>query len=282
MARSNSFDMTRAWEEAVALLSANRQTVFVVAGVFFFLPYLAVVLLVPELGSIMAGQSETADPDAAMAAMQATMAQYWWVVVLWSLVQMVGSLSLLALLGKSGRPTLGDALKEGLAGLLPYVAAYVAVALGLSLALGLLIALFAATGSQALAAIPVFLSLPVMIYVFVKVSLVAPLIGAEGLRNPVASLRRSWSLTKGNSFRLFLFYALLFTAYIVLSLVVTLVLGLGLALFGEGIALIGDALVSSAVSALASCISLAVLAAVHRQFTGHATRASVPRVTKDS
>lgn len=280
MATSNSFDMTRAWEEAVALLSANRQTVLVVAGVFFFLPYLAVVLLVPELGAIMGGQSETTDPDAALAAMQATMAKNWWVLLLWSLIQMAGSLGLLALLAKSGRPTLGSALQDGFAGLLPYLVAYIAVALGLSLAVGLLVALFALTGSQALAAIPVLLALPAMIYVFVKVSLVAPVIGVEGGRNPIAAIRRSWSLTKGNSFRLFLFYALLMITYLVLSLVITLVLGLVFALFGESLALIADAILGSAISAVATTVSLAVLAAAHRQLSGHATRASVPRVTK--
>ena len=40
-------DMGRAWNEAVALISANRDMVLIVAGVFFLLPNLMLSMLAP-------------------------------------------------------------------------------------------------------------------------------------------------------------------------------------------------------------------------------------------
>lgn len=41
------FDSNRAWKEASAAISANREVVFALAGVFFLLPGLAMALLFP-------------------------------------------------------------------------------------------------------------------------------------------------------------------------------------------------------------------------------------------
>ena len=280
MAARNSFDMTSAWDEATALLRANRQVVLVVAGVFFFLPYLALTLLLPDLGAAMGGQAPAADPDAMAEAMLASVAKNWWALLLIAVLQAIGSLALLAMLGKSGRPTLGSALGEGFAGLIPYFAANVLVVLALLLVLTLLFSIFSLAGSPALMAIPVGLSLPLLIYVAVKVSLVSPAIAIENSRNPVAAIRRSWMLTKGNSFRIFAFYALLVISFIVISLMVTLVAGLVGALFGEIVNLWLTAIVGSLVNAAMVLVFLAVVAAVHRQLSGHATRASVPKAGK--
>ena len=278
MAASNSFDMSRAWEEATALLRANRQVVAVVSGVFFFLPYLAVTMLVPDLGTIMGTQSVGGDPEAAMAAMEAAFLEYWWVFVLLAVVQGVGTLGLLAMLGRDGRPTLGEALTSGLAGLLPYLAANILVAFAIVLILAILVMILSLTGSQAIASLPIVLAFPVMIYVYVKISLLAPVIAGEDSRNPVAAVRRSWGLTKGNSFRLLLFYALLIVAFIVVSLVLTMIFGVLFALLGETAGLIGGAIVSSAINAVMMVVLLAAMAAAHRQLSGHATRASMPSV----
>ena len=41
-------DMNRAWTDALSLIQANLGVVAIVAGVFFFLPYLAFMLLMPD------------------------------------------------------------------------------------------------------------------------------------------------------------------------------------------------------------------------------------------
>ncbi len=284
MAQSNSFDMSRAWEEATALLRANMQVVLGVAGVFFFLPYLAISLLVPDMGAVLGTRSMGNDPDAAMAAMEAAFLQYWWVFLLLTVIQAAGTLGLLVLMGREGRPTAGEALGTGLAGLLPYLAANILVGVALILVLTMLVMLFSLTGSQALAALPIVLAIPVMIYVYVKISLLAPVIAVEDMRNPVEAVRRSWGLTKGNSFRLFLFYFLLMLAIGIVGLIVTMIVGLILALAGDSVALIGTAIIGALVNAVSVVVFLSVMAAAHRQLSGHATRASmpsVPRVKKD-
>ena len=43
------FDMGKAWNDTVAILSANREVLLVLAGVFFLLPALASGLLMDEL-----------------------------------------------------------------------------------------------------------------------------------------------------------------------------------------------------------------------------------------
>ena len=42
-------DINRAWTDAINLIQTNLSVVAVVAGVFFFLPYLAFALLMPEM-----------------------------------------------------------------------------------------------------------------------------------------------------------------------------------------------------------------------------------------
>ena len=115
------FDMSKAWSDATAMIGANAKTIAIVAGVFFFLPYLALMLLVPEMGASGGMGGDTQDPDAAMNAVMGLYAQYWWVFVLLILLQAIGSLGLLALLTDRSRPTVGEALGVGMKALLPYI-----------------------------------------------------------------------------------------------------------------------------------------------------------------
>jgi membrane-anchored glycerophosphoryl diester phosphodiesterase (GDPDase) len=135
----------------------------------------------------------------------------------------------------------------------------------------LLTAIGALTGLQALAVLGGIVAFVVTCYIVVKLSLVAPVIAIEGERNPVRALRRSWTLTRGQSFRLFLFYLLLLVAFMVLSVVITLVLGLPFALAGEQAALLGEGVLSGLVNAVMVVVAVCVLAAVHTQLArlGH-------------
>ena len=75
----------------------------------------------------------------------------------------------------------------------------------------------------------------------------------------------SWTLTKGNSIRLFFFYLLLLVAFIIVSTVISLVLGLVFALAGEQ-AQFGQGIVSGLTNAVMIVVAICVLAAVHTQF----------------
>lgn len=265
------FDMSAAWNEAVRLVGANRQVVLIVAGVFFFLPYAALMMATgDQMAALEAGAG--ADPEAAMERMWAFYGSIWWMFLLITVVQGIGMLGLLSLLRDRSRPTVGEALAIGAKALLPYLAAYLLLGLSMALLIMVPVALGAAgsVGMAVLAALIVFVAL---CYLYTKFSLVPPVMVIDRTLNPLAALGRSWRLTKGNSVRLFLFYFLLLVAVLVVGVVISMVVGLVFALAGPEAALIGNALVAALLNAVWATLFLAALAAVHRQLGGERTEA---------
>ena len=263
------FDMSRAWSEAMALLRVNRQVVLVVAGVFFFLPYLAMLLLLPDFAASMgpAEARQPADFEAMMEQLNLVFAEIWWALLLAALIQGIGTLGLIALLTDRNRPTVGEALLIGAKCLLPYLGAQIIQTLAIFLIVLVPVAIGAAAGAAA-GLLVGLMALVAVLYLFTKFSLTMPVIVAERVYNPIRALGRSWTLTKGNSVRLFLFYVLLFIALLVISMVIGILAGVLALVAGEG----GSPIISGAINALLNMIIivvfLAVLAAVHRQFAG--------------
>lgn len=257
-------DMSAAWNEAVATIKANFEVMAIIAGVFFFLPTLAAVFAITPMATV--------PQDATAEVMLQAMSDYFSTnalpLVLMTLAQAVGMIALLALLRDTGKPTVGEAIRAGFTGLLPYAAAQLIFGFGMALLSMVLIGLPSALGVQALAVVGMLAALIVLLYGAVKLSLTVPVVAIEKQTNPIAVLRRSWALTDGNSRRLLMFYLLLFVAYIVISLVVGLFFGLAFSLLGEGTAAnIANGSLEGVLSAGASLVFAAVLAAVYRQFT---------------
>lgn len=262
------FDMSDAWRDATAMMSGNREVLLVVAGLFFLLPSVALSLSIGGLQEAM-----LADPTNVEAMLFEIYAGWWWLFIVVILAQIVGYLALLALLRDSGRPTVGEALKTGLVALLPAIAAYILTVLALGLTIGVLVGIAVASGSAALGFIVGLLAFVVAVYVCVKFSLTGPVIAIDKVFNPVAALARSWRLTKGNSFRLFLFYLLLVIVYIVISMVVGAIIGALTFAFGPSTALTINGVVSGVLSAIVTVVFVAVIAAVHRQLSGPSAEA---------
>lgn len=260
------------------MLSANRDTVLAIAGLFFFLPYFALALFIPEaINPAPVEAPPGTDPEVAMnAAFSALAEQYaanWPLLLLLSIVQFVGTLSLLALLTDSARPTVSQALQQGFKSTPSYLAAQILVALFAGVVVGLPVGILGAFAPPAAAILVGFLLMIVVVYLFVKFSLIAPVIAIENQLNPITAMRRSWSLTKGNSFRLVGFFLLLLIAIGIISALVTSVLGLVFSAFGESIANIGNGIVSGLANAVVGALLLAVLASVHRQLAGPSNEA---------
>ena len=152
--------------------------------------------------------------------------------------------------------------------MLSYIAAQLLQTALIVFAVTVLITVGALTGLQALAALGGVIGFVATCYIFTKLSLAAPVIAIDGERNPVRALARSWTLTKGNSIRLFFFYLLLFIALVVVSGVIGMIVMLVFGLMGEEVMLIGSGLINSAVNAVVIVLMLGVLAAVHRQLAG--------------
>jgi hypothetical protein len=270
---TRKLDMGAAWSGATALIAQNKDTVGAIAGLFFFLPYLTVGLLAPDLADpepveVAPGASPDAAMQAVMEQFSQTYADNWPLFLIATVVQFIGSLALLALLSNRDRPSVGEAIKRGFGAAPSYFAAQLLTALLAGVIIGVPLGISVAVGAGMVTAVLLPLLLLVAIYIFVKFALLAPVMAIEGLRNPIAAMQRSWRLTKGNSFRIVLFLALLFLTIGIIAILFSLVMGLVFALFDETAATIGNALVSSLVNTLFAVVGLLVLASVHQQLAG--------------
>src|SRR5690606_31577268 len=261
------FDMSAAWRDATTMMAGNREVLLIVAGLFFFLPSVIMGLAMGDVQELA-----MADPENAAEAIATVYGSLWWLILLLSLASIVGYLALLALLRDHSRPTVGHAIRIGLAGLLPAIGTYLVLALALGIAGTALIALSAAAGGAAMALVLVILFVG-FVYLCVKFSLAGPVIAIDKVYNPLTVLARSWQLTKGNSFRLFLFYLLIFIAYFVVAMVVGMVFGVLTLAIGAGASLTVNAVISGAISAVVSVVRVAVIAAAHRQLSGPSAEA---------
>ena len=268
------FDLDTAWKDTTRLLRDNFGLLAVVAGVFYFLPYLMALLWVPGLMELTAGQFDP-NSDEMQAMMNEMMSDYWWALLLLGIVQGIGFLAMLALLGRRTNPTVGEALQTGAKSVPSYLAATLLTGFAIALVVIVLIAIPLAIGSSALAVLGGILALVASLYLFTKFALVGPVIGIEQVLNPVAALGRSWRLTKGNSVRLFFFFALLFIAFAVISALVGMVFSLVFALGGLEAQDFGTAFSSSLMNAVLAVFFSAVLAAALIQLVRLGDRAAV-------
>lgn len=257
-------EMNRAWSQATSLIGANKDVVLIVAGVFFFVPYLALMIAMPDAAAMGADPTNT---EAMFEQLGAAYADLWWALLLVTLLQAVGMLGLMALLTDHRRPTLGEALKIGARKTLSYIGAYLLFAVVAGLLTVAVVAAGAAAG-ETVVALLVLVLVVLFVYAIVKFSLVPAVLVKEDVANPITALSRSWKMTKGNSLRLFFFYFLLFVVMFVLMMVLSIVVALVFGLMGSEAMTFGSALLTSAINAGWITVFLAVVAAVHDQLGG--------------
>lgn len=268
-------DLNAAWDQTVRLLGVNREMLLVLGGVFFFLPTVVFSLAVPMPDFAMVAGPEGENTEALMAAMNGFIAQYWWAILLLLLVWNLGALAVMAVIGDPTRPTVGQAVRRGLSYLPTQFGSLIVTNLLTSLVLTAAFILGILTGSQLVAQALALLAFPVIIWLLTRWSLSSPTVAIEKTANPLAALRRSWGMTRGNALRLLAFYVLLFAAFFVVSQVLGLLFSVIVALPGAGIARVIEALLSGLLTAVLLLLIYAVLASVHRQLA-RAERVSVP------
>ncbi|KPH60228.1 hypothetical protein ACLIMP_06375 [Novosphingobium aerophilum] len=257
------FDSNKAWSQASLAVSANREVVLALAGVFFLLPQLvfAIFFPQPEMGS---GLSETQVVEAVRAYWNSVLP----VMIPVALLQALGTLSLLCLLDTDRRPTVGEAIRSGLKGLLPYLLAQIVAGLALAMVAMVVGGVLGVAGGKAGAAIGLGLALILAIAIGVRLSVTAPVVAVEKTLNPIAALARSWALTKGNTGRLLGFYALLMLAMMVLMIFAN-VLTLPIALLAPAeVARVAGAVLESILATIMALYFVAVIGQVHRQLAG--------------
>ena len=258
-------DTNAAWKEASAIVSANREVLLALAGVFFMLPSLALTVIAGE-PEVLPGMK----PQQMMAAMEEFYTGAWWIILLSAVFQIVGLMAILTLMRDRSRPTVGEAIRAGLPGALSYLAAQLLIVVGLSLIGGLLIGV-AAVISSALAVVVVVLFTVAMIFAMFRLILVAPVIAVEGVHNPLTAMIRSWRLTQGNFWRILGFLLLILILFAVVAGIVMMIVELILALVSSGEPQrIVAAVFSSALGAVGVVYFAGIIAAIHRQLGGPA------------
>ncbi|MFZ1743725.1 MAG: hypothetical protein WAT93_12780 [Pontixanthobacter sp.] len=265
------FDMGAAWNEAVRLVSANKEVLAIIAGVFFFLPSLALNVLAPATEL----EAAAGNPDQIRTALMAYFSNAWPFFLMYVIATYVGTLTLYALLGKQHQPTVGEAIKIGGSALVPYIASSLIVMLGLMVTVALVAGLSAATGSVALAVILGIAIAALFIFLSFRLVLVGPVMAIEGIYNPVAAIVRSWNLVKGNTRYLFAFVILLALAMGVVAGVLNLVITLFGAMMGAETALWVQAIFSGLLGSAMSVLMLSVYTAIHRQLAGATSKEDI-------
>ena len=193
-----NFSADRAWADMVETIKTHREVILTLVGVFAFLPAFAWALLVPQ------PQFRADDPNLL------THVIVWWNSVapwflLRSLLEVVGTAALLAMLLRSDRPTVTSAL--GLAARL----------LPLLLLTNLLVGLLQ-FGAFLCFIIPA-------LYLVGRTAMASAALIAENQTNPVRAVGRSFELTNGYGWRIAATFLLIIIVTGIVSLAVTSVLG---------------------------------------------------------
>jgi hypothetical protein len=261
------FDGNAAWKQASAMVAANRELVLVLAGVFFFLPSFALIMLVKQP---QVPQGTT--PEQAVAALQPFVSSLApWLVVA-SVVQAMGRLTLIGLFGRGRRTTVGGALRGAVVAMASYLVVYLLSTMALSVMLGVVVAVVRLLNPLVAVAVGAYL----VCLVYGRLLTTTAVIVLEEQYNPFKAFFRSLALTRGNGLRIGNFLFLLAIAFLVVMLVLSIVLGILASLtMGQGrTAEIVTGSASSVVTAAALAYFVAITVAIYRQVGGSVVEAA--------
>lgn len=235
------FDMGAAWEDATALVRAHLPLTGILAGLFFFLPGMAVALL----GPVPLAPPANATPEQLSGMLMADLRlQFPWLLAI-VVASTIGSVAILRLwLARSGT-SVGEALSFAFTMIPTLLVIFLIQSFAFGIALLLLI-------------VPA-------IYLMGRLATVYPVLADRGSRNPIEALQGSWQLTEGNGWRVAFFVIL----FVVVLVIVTSIVGGVTSLFGQHGSfgyVIGSA-INSAVSAGFGLFNTAIIASIYRQLT---------------
>ncbi|NNC72588.1 MAG: hypothetical protein HKN78_06885 [Sphingomonadaceae bacterium] len=267
MADATRFSPSEGWNQVVRWINTHLQALIALAGVFFLLPSLVLSFFGPEF--IMPAFDGNTAPEVVIAQLQAAFEPLipWAIMV--SLMQMVGQLAIMAVAATRSGATVGEAIGIGFSRFGYLILAQIVLGIGIALVF-LVLSIVVGLAMAALPILGVFLALALMVFLFylmIRFSLVSPILVTEEHRWPIALLRRSWELTRGNALTIFLFFLIVALVFMVISIVVSIVFGLVLSLAGTvGISLL--AVITGIVSAAGAVIFALMPLAIWHQLSG--------------
>lgn len=262
----SKLSLSRAWEESTAVLARDGRLFGAVALALFVLPGLILNVSVPDAAP---NQFPPAGP--------------WMAIALVALlISLVGQLSVIRL-AMGPHTSVGEAIMHALKRLLPYIAAVIVWLLPLLLVGSALYEFLGSDEAHPSVAASFALLAVTMTGIFLAVHLMlsSPVAAAENI-GPFAILRRSWDLSRGNWWRLFVFLLLFAIGALCLIWAVDSVAGVVIRLIVEdsGPRSLGGFLVtivSQLMSAAVSVLFFVMLARIYVQRSEAAAQPSVPK-----
>ncbi len=234
------FDMGAAWDDTLQLLKSHSALVGTIAGVFLFLPALAVAWFGPVPIEPPAG----ADFNQVMETFRESFRQAIPGQILVALCTLIGTAGILRLwLSRTGT-SVGEALTFGLM----FFPTMLAIQILCGFAMGLGFILLIIPG----------------LYLLGRLALVAPSVADRSLYNPFEAIRTSWDLTRGNGWAIFFFLFLVAIVIIIAALIVGGVVSV-IAGTEPGFGRMLGGFIEAVFGAIGSLVSIAVSAAAYRQ-----------------
>lgn len=278
-----TFSIRRAIGQAFEFVSARFGAMLAVAVMSLALTWLV-------MGTFMGGMvgAMLSDPVAgermmmnSYAAGATSGAQLLLVYALNFAISMTGYAAVCALCSDRAEHTIGTALGAGVRAMPGLVGAWFLLGIGMfivGLAMMLTLSgIIAAGQSLWLNVVAVIAAFGVFAWLFAKASLILPVAVIDEVRNPFAMIGRSWALTSGASFKIFvLFVAVMIVMGLAVMAIFMSMIGMPqpgqMPSFGS----LGAMVVGMVVLSLAAQIFLiALTAAIHRQLAGTSNEAVV-------
>ena len=265
-----NFDMNTCWSRAVELVQANFSLLIVIAGALIMLPTLALYLLMPDMQMF-------ADPMADQSVVQERMAEilapFFGAMLVISLFQFAGQGAMVALMGDH-RPTVGQALAQGVKVVPSLLAVMILVMLALFIGAVVVMLPFIMIGGaiggggEALSLLAIPIILVGMGWMMARLSMTLPAMVLGETLNPVTSMLASYRMTGPKQWMIFLFWVVLYVVIVIINVLVTGVVGVVAALMATGTASLAiSGLVNGLVGGIISMVFCAVAVAMYYQLT---------------
>lgn len=242
------FSYSAVWDDTVRMLKSHGSLLLALAGVFFLLPALLTGYLLPT-------PTSQSNP---LGAMMDYYRENWLWLLIGALVNSVGAVAIYLLLFDRRGGTVGSAIGAAL----PIVPFYFLMSLLVSIAIGLGCVFFLIPG----------------IYLLGRLAISGAVMVAEARGSPFDAIGGSWRLTRGKGWAVAGMILVVGLVGLILSFVVTAVLGSVFLLVGgrEGVGGLLVLILSSALTAGVYTVLIVLLAAIYRRLTAADSADSVP------
>ena len=239
------FSYSAVWNDTVALLRAHGALIAALAGVFIFLPALLIAQFVPQ------NETPAATVVEAVAAGREYLLANWHWLLLQTLLNIVGTIAILTLVFARSGTSVGQAIAHGFT-LLPF---FFLASILANIAIGIGLVLLIVPG----------------LYLIGRLAPLGPVIVAEQEKNPIAAIRRTFEVTKGNGWRVLGLVFLVALAAAILALVVNMLLGILFTLIaGQELGALLARIVEAATGAALATLLVLLYAAIYRALSPRA------------